>query len=321
MKYLTTSVLILIFTLFLMSCKTENFVAPTEKNTSDVIGKTWYIPGDFATIQEAIDNPGVVNGDILQLGDGTFAGVLLNKGVIIIGSTNTVINSGPPRYQFIQGFRLLAGSDNAGFKHLIFTTDLAIMNGEAVSNVEISHCTFLNSVQAISNWAGDNWVIDHNIITDLRCDNGGGIGILIGDRLGGTVSGNVITHNAITGTLHVPTIGEGGGYSGTGIVIYADFRYGWPGSLEMTNNYITHNTISVISDNPGLVDIIACELSDLREIPDPNIIHGNVISYNDFRGSAWQIALTPENLDETNEISRNLGNNRGHGTHPSGLNP
>jgi len=35
------------------------------------------------------------------------------------------------------------------------------------------------------------------------------------------------------------------------------------------------------------------------------------------RGTRTQIVLTPDTLDEVNAISRNLGDNRGHGLHPS----
>jgi len=45
------------------------------------------------------------------------------------------------------------------------------------------------------------------------------------------------------------------------------------------------------------------------------------IGFNDFRGTALQITLTPEELDNHNDISRNLGDNRGHGLHPSLFSP
>ncbi|MCK7483383.1 MAG: hypothetical protein M0C28_44855 [Candidatus Moduliflexus flocculans] len=66
------------------------------------------------------------------------------------------------------GFRFLAGSDGASINHLVFEVDLAIMNGAAVSDVTIDHCTFRNAVQAVSNWRGNGWAISHNGIIDLR---------------------------------------------------------------------------------------------------------------------------------------------------------
>lgn len=40
-----------------------------------------------------------------------------------------------------------------------------------------------------------------------------------------------------------------------------------------------------------------------------------------MRGTGQQLALTPTDLDTVNDISRNLGENRGHGLHPSAFLP
>jgi hypothetical protein len=74
-----------------------------------------------------------------------------------------------------------------------------------------------------------------------------------------------------------------------------------------------------VSDTPEVVDIVAFELTDTRddETLGPLTIFDNSIGFNDFRGTTIQIALTPINLDEYNDISRNLGDNRGQGLHPS----
>ncbi|MGH9203796.1 MAG: hypothetical protein ACRD2A_21425, partial [Vicinamibacterales bacterium] len=217
-----------------------------------------------------------------------------------------------------QGFRLLAGSDGASFEHLVFTADLAIINGDGVDDVTVAHNTFLNAIQAVTNWRGDAWNIHHNDIVDLRTRCGGGIGILIGDFSGGVVQDNVVDHNKIGGTLHV-SAGDCGGYSGTGIVIYADFRFGRTGADDIRNNRIVNNSVALSSDNPSLVDVIALELTDTRDdaLLGPATIFGNAIGFNDFRGTVNQIVLTPTNLDGVNTFSRNLGDSRGHGSHPS----
>lgn len=312
-----------IFAFLFFSCnEADNISTPSTEIFTDKPGATWNVPGDFATIQAAINNTNVVNGDIILVGPGNFAGAFVTKGVIIKGEDNTIINDGPLHGSGMKmGFRFLAGSDNAELSHLTFTTDLAVMNGAAVNNVKVSHCTFLNSVQAISNWRGNGWNIHHNTITDLRTKNGGGIGILIADFLGGNVSNNIVSHNTISGTLHVWS-GDGGGYAGTGIVIFADFRYGAAGTTAIKNNYITHNSISLVSDNPGLVDVWAFELTDTRNDPSLIVIFENSIGFNDFRGTENQISLTPDVLDNpVNNISRNLGDNRGHGQHPKDFHP
>ena len=143
------------------------------------------------------------------------------------------------------------------------------------------------------------------------------------DYLGGTVEENVVSHNNITGTLYVDP-NDGGGYNGSGIVIYADFRWGGAGALAIKNNCVVKNKVSMVSDTPTIVDIVAFEMTDTRDdiSADPYpVIFDNAIGFNDFRGTALQIALTPENLGDCNWISRNLGDNRGHGLHPSVFGP
>lgn len=281
----------------------------------------WSVPGDFVTIQEAIDSGDVKDGDIIAVGPGTFAGALVDKSVTIMGIGGAIINDGPAHSSgLIQGFRLLADSDGAAISNFTFDgVDLAIMNGAAVSDVVVDHCTFLNTIQAISNWVGSGWTISHNDIIDLRTRNGGGIGILIADYTGDIVENNVVSHNRIYGTLHVDS-NDGGGYNGSGIVLYADFRWSRDGADEITNNRVIHNKISLTSDTPAVVDVVAFEMTDTRDDinADPYpVIFDNAVGFNDFRGTDLQIDLTPDNLGDYNDISRNLGDNRGHGVHPS----
>ena len=287
-------------------------------------GTVWNVPGDFATIQDAINDSAVMAGDTIRVGPGNFAGAEVTKSVTIKGSGHAVIDSGPMHPAGLsQGFRLLAGSDGATISHLTFEVDLAIMNSTAVNDVTVTHCRFNNTIQAVSNWAGSGWEISHNTITDLRTRNGGGIGILVADRSGGVVEDNVVSHNTIAGTLFVDP-SDGGGYNGSGIVLYADFRWGMAGAQEISNNRVVKNKVSLVSDTPDVVDVAAFELTDSRDdisaVPFP-VIFDNSIGFNDFRGTALQITLTPEELAGCNDISRNLGDNRGHGLHPSLFGP
>ncbi len=138
------------------------------------------------------------------------------------------------------------------------------------------------------------------------------------DYTGWNVTGNVVSHNKISGTLHVWE-NDCGGYNGSGIVLYADFRWGRAGVDGIKDNRVVKNKVSLVSDNPTLVDVVAFELTHIRDDSDEgcNVIHDNTIGFNDFRGTELQVALTPANLDQCNDISRNLGDNRGHGLHPS----
>lgn len=283
----------------------------------------WEVPGDFSTIQEAIDSPAVSDRDTIFVEAGSHSGAYITKSVEIKGRADAVIDSGPAHSSgLIMGFRLLEGSDGATISHLAFDVDLAIMNGAAVDDVTVDHCAFTNTLQAVSNWGGCGWQISHNVITDLRTRNGGGIGILIADRSGGVVTDNVVSHNKMNGTLYVDP-DDGGGYCGTGIVVYADFRWGMAGADTLAYNRVVKNTVSLVSDTPEVVDVVAFELIDTRDDAELacKVIHDNAIGFNDFRGTDTQIALTPETLGECNAISRNFGSKRGQGLHPSVFGP
>lgn len=285
----------------------------------------WQVPVDFATIQDAIDSPSVVPGDKIHVQPGYFHGAVVTKAVEIKGSGGTIINSGPLPWTFrtfMAGF--LFPGDGAGsgatISHMEFETVEFPVFSRLADDVTITQCTMTNPIQGVSNWRGSGWEISHNNINDLQTANGGGIGILVGDYLGGVVIDNVISHNKINGTLHVHP-NDGGGYCGTGIVLYADFRWGMPGAVEISCNRVVKNTIGMASDTPAVVDIVAIELTDTRD-SSIDIVTGNLIGFNDYRDTNWTLQLTPEDLDTVNTISRNLGDNRRNdGVHPSIFGP
>ena len=326
-KIISTSGVSLGLIVLIMGCSDTQAPLQFESSATEPAAKKgakpvkWTVPGDFSTIADAIADAGVLSGHTIEVAAGSHAGALLTKGVHIKGTGGAVIDTGPMHPAGLsQGFRLLTGSDGASISHLTFTTDLSIMNGAAVDDVEVAHCTFQGTLQAVSNWGGSGWSIHHNAIEDLRTRCGGGIGVLIADYTGGVVSANEVSHNRISGQLNVAD-GDCGGYNGSGIVIFADFRWGRSGAAEMSGNLVTHNSVSLVSSSPGLVDVAAFELTDTRDDDDLIVLFDNAIGFNDFRGTTLQIALTPASLDQVNSISRNLGSNRGHGLHPSAFKP
>ena len=131
---------------------------------------SWSVPGDFPTIQDAVDSPLVIEGDRIMIEPGAHAGALVTKAVEIKGEGGAIINSGPAHWSgLIQGFRLSAASDGTTISHLTFEeVDLAVMNGAGVDNITVTQCTFKDAVQAVSNWHGSGWEISHNVINDLR---------------------------------------------------------------------------------------------------------------------------------------------------------
>lgn len=310
-------------------------VPPAEQDESGSLtkaaGTIWHVSVDFATIQEAIDSEDVVDGDTILVAAGEWYGAVVHKAVEIKGEDGAVINSGPllwpseapPKNTFMAGF-LFSGDSGSGaiISHLQFTVKFPVFSGGA-DNITVEHCTLLNPLQGISNWYGSHWQINHNEIIDLCTACGGGIGIFIGDwkAVSDGVNDNLVSHNKITGTLCVDP-GDCGGYNGTGIVLYADFRWGADGAKEIAYNRIVKNKVSLTSDTPVVVDVVAIELAQEWYPDSPPelesiVIFDNAIGFNDLRGTELQLVLTPEDLENYNDISRNLGDNRGHGLHPS----
>lgn len=295
---------------------------------SAAMAVTWNVPEDFATIQAAIDSDDVAVSDKILVGAGSHAGATVTKAVEIKGEEGATINSGPFPWAgptLMAGFLFpgnLVGS-GATISHLTFETVEFPVFSRGADDVTVEHCTMRDPIQGVSNWFGDSWQISHNQIIDLKTACGGGIGIIIADWLATPdVKDNVVSHNKITGTLHVAP-DDCGGYNGTGIVLYADFRWGAPGALAIKNNRVVKNKVSLTSDTPNVVDVAAIELTDTRNNPGvAQVVHDNAIGFNDLRGTVLQIALTPSVLDNpVNNISRNLGDNRGHGLHPSLFRP
>ncbi len=297
--------------------------------------EVWNVPGDFNTIQEAIDSADVVNGDTIRVGKGNHAGALVTKAVTIVGTGGAIIDDGPNSHSFLRAGFLFAddgagsGATIRGFTFIGDYQSSYVDDGKldfpifsrGADDVTIEHNTMITSLQAITNWGGSGWVISHNDITDLGTLNGGGIGIFIGETTGGIVENNAVSHNKIRGVLHVWE-SDGGEYSGSGIVLYANFRWGAAGAEAIKNNIVVHNKVSMVSDNSEVVDIVAFEMTENwypADPPDPTpiVIYDNAIGFNDFRGTEIQIVLTPEELEDYNSISRNLGENRGRGLHPS----
>ncbi len=134
---------------------------------------------------------------------------------------------------------------------------------------------------------------------------GGGIGILIADFQGGVVADNIVSHNKVSGTLHVSD-GDCGGYSGSGIVLYADFRWNRGGTDSIEFNRVVKNKVSLVSDNPGLVDVNGIELTEaITPVLTDHVIYDNTVKKNDLRGTEKSMLLTPPELEDVNDISKN----------------
>jgi len=285
---------------------------------SPALARVYHVPRDFATIQEAIDSDVVKDRDTIKVGPRNHCGATITKAVRIEGKCGAVIDCGPLPWAgvrpFMAGFLFEEGGAGSGasISHIRFENVGFPVFSRGADNVTVSHCSMLNPIQGISNWHGSNWIIRHNVITDLSTACGGGIGILLGARNGGSVTCNLVSHNKINGILYVDP-DDCGGYNGTGIVLYADFRWGFPGADHIAFNYVIGNRIGLISDTPDVVDVCAIELTDTRDDPQAEpypVIYNNIIGFNNLRGTEQQIVLTPDDLGNHNFIFRNQPKNR-----------
>ena len=281
---------------------------------------TWHVPGDFATIQDAVDSAQVSNGDRILVDAGNYAGAILDRPLVIKGTDGTIINSGVPYKagsSLLTAFRLDEGADGAEVSHFTIPNDTAsyyffAIFARNVNQVSIHHLVITNSVQAITNYNGSEWQIAHNTITGTNAVNGGGIGILVNAWDGSQDSepdeteanNNVIEHNYTDGM-----VGDVG-FSGPGICLSSGHGASqWPGGTLSGNIVYKNKCIHTGTNGVGFeVDDVPYELIDNASIT------ANTVAFNDFRGSTYPFLWYGDVT--VNSISRNFidtGSNRGEG--------
>jgi hypothetical protein len=265
------------------------------------------VPDEFATIQAAVD--AAAAGDIVDVGPGSHCGATIDKPVTLVGRGRATIvgcADGPVLSNGVRaGFRL-PGADGAsaasGTRIEGFVFDgrgisgdnlaplgVAVIAGFA-NDVRVEHNVVLGTVQAITNTAGDRWVIAHNRIEGLTvfdCTGalcGGGDGIVIqlardgGDAPGGPGApvnrpeSNLVFDNLVTGAIP-----DGFGvFSIVGVFLF-----------DADGTVVTRNRLA-IPDNPAadaigqgvLVSDVCC-----GEAPLLPGARNTVITFNDGRDS------------------------------------
>jgi hypothetical protein len=286
----------------------------------DPAGATdWRVPGRFPTLQAAIDSHLVKDGDVLHVRPGRRSGATVTKAVAIRAEGGVTIVDGPVVNALGRaGFLFPGGGAGSGATVDGFTFEGVAFPvfSRGADDVSVTRNTMYRPNQGVTNWAngtwGQGWEITHNTILDVRTSCGGGIGILIGDYNGGTVSGNLVAHNDVSGRVYVPS-DECGGYEAPGIVLFADWRYAGDTGATITGNRVTKNRVALASTMEALVPVAGVELSDTRNLPTELDITGNAIVYNDLRGTSPPVALTPDELSTVNVIENNLSPISGRG--------
>lgn len=264
-------------------------------------GNTWTVPGDFETIQAAIDSDEVMPGDTIRVGPGNFYGAEVTKGVHIKGKGRAVIDDGPLLADtFSTGFWLLEGSDRASFSQLTFNVDLGLYSWD-IDEVDVHHCRFNNNFQAITNWGGNYWQIQHNTITDIS-NGGAGIAIVVRSGRGTEAQYNVVTHNVISGM--VTRIDPEDHDISPGIFL------GLFDSFPVTGNQILHNKVNLVSAEPDQKQTAGVAFIDYRSEanPDPaacDLLNDNTAAFNDLRGNDHSLYIAPPELADCNSFSKN----------------
>jgi hypothetical protein len=276
----------------------------------------WHVPADFATIQEAIDSPSVHAGDAIVVAPGSYAGATVTKAVDIRGTSPATIVDGPVVSAFGKaGFYFPGDGQGSGATITGFTfagLPLPVFSRGA-DDVTVTQNTLSLFLQGVTNWGygswGNRWLIADNTLSDPGTSCGAGIGIMIGDFEGGTVAGNVIARNVISGRVRVPA-DDCGGYNAPGILLYADFRGAAGATIE--GNIVTKNRVAIRAGTPrhggDLVTFSGIELSDTRDdwANQPPAIESNVVNYNDLRGMEVPLSYNPDELaSPTNQIENN----------------
>jgi len=276
---------------------------------------TWWVPGDFSTIQKAIESDDVKDGDTLRVGPGIFEGAEVTKGVHIVGVGKTVIDSGPAGPLDLEyGFWLQEGSDGASISHITFAVGFGVygkpdydvtVDGKPANDVTVDHCRFINNFQAITNWGGSNWYIHHNTIVNvITVGDEGGIGgtpiLIAGQEGAAVVRDNVVAHNSVTGEVLFDPDDDGS----EGNIWAIGMAY--VGAEAISGNLVTHNRVNLVSNRPDLRKVVAFVLADFTASSSPcDVIHDNVITKNDFRGPSIQFEVSPTDLWNCNLIYKN----------------
>jgi hypothetical protein len=273
------------------------------------------VPGSFPTIQAALDSPRVRDGDTLRVLPGSHAGATVTKAVTILGwdrrGTGVTIVDGPVANSYGKAGFLFAGGgagSGATIADLAFSNVAFPVFSRGANDVSVTRTSIWGALQGVSSWAGgqwgNGWVITHNSILGLRTRCGGGIGILVGDYQGATVTGNVIAHNEVEGRLRTPA-GDCGGYAAPGILLIADYRYPGDTGAVIERNRVAKNRVFLASSEPAIVPVSGIELTDTRNDPALLFVRENEVVYNDLRRLSDPIVLTPDDLVTVNRIEAN----------------
>jgi parallel beta-helix repeat protein len=266
----------------------------------EVGAATINVPGEYSTIQLAVDN--AQDGDTIMVASGTYSGAKIDKKLFLYGDPDggTVITSGV-HYgggaPLDTAFHLDTGADGTEIRNFTINCDQSssfffAVFSRGIDNVTIDSLVVNDTIQGISNYGGNEWNITNNTFIDTYPAGGGGIAIWVGINPTYPVAqGNLIEKNTMTTSLPgAPT------FTCAAITLGFDARSGSEtGNEDLSNNRILNNTITVTGDQTNTVGIetgiIGISGDSTRIASLLGTIHDNVIRSNTIHGPQWGMYL------------------------------
>jgi hypothetical protein len=299
--------------------------------SSFALGATLRVPGQYPTIQAAVD--AAQDGDRIRVSRGRYCGATIAKRVSLEGRGSPrivgcdggpVITAGARAGFFLPGARGENPASGSSIRGFVFDgrgvdnsnlTPLAFgVFARFASDVVVSRNEFLGTVQAITNTAGDRWRIEHNRIRDLTvfdcsrlCTGGDGIVIALSAGAlsapgGSAAASNRPEDNVVIGN-HVSGVAPDGfsAFSMAGILLLsADHTVVLENRLKLRDNPVASSIGQGI-----LVTDTCCGLTTPFS---PGSRH-TTLAYNDGRGS--EVGLVVEGTAGANTLGLVTRRNRG----------
>lgn len=301
-------------------------VAPAVANAA-----TLRVPADYPTIQEAVD--AAQDGDRIRVSKGRYCGATITKRLELVGrggpriigcDTSPQVTTGlragfylpgtkgtnPASGSSIRGFRFDGrGVSNANLAPLSFG-----VFARFASDVQITNNRFDGTVQAITNTAGDRWLIKKNVVRRLtlldctsHCTGGDGIVIALARGAVAAPGGsaeplnrpedNVVIGNSIEGTPPDAF----GVFSMVGVLLLSADH-----TTVLSNRLALRDNPNAAAVGQGVVVSNSCCGLPTSFLPGSRFA---TVAYNDGRRS--EVAVVVEGTSGANTEGLFLSRNRG----------